>query len=77
MPVISSPWNKTYPSEGFKFPAIKLNKVVFPDPFGPMIPVIEPFLIFNEQGVKELRKSGFYKSLEKSLNSIFKRLSKV
>ena len=31
----------------------------------------------NEQGVKELRKAGFYRSLEKSLNSIFKRLNKV
>jgi len=31
----------------------------------------------NEQGVKELKKSGFYKSLEKSLNSILKRLNKV
>jgi pyrroline-5-carboxylate reductase len=31
----------------------------------------------NEQGVKELRKSGYYKSLEKSLNSILKRLNKV
>ena len=31
----------------------------------------------NEQSVKELRKSGFYKSLEKSLNSILKRLNKV
>ena len=31
----------------------------------------------NEQGVKELRKSGFYKLLEKSLNSILKRLNKV
>ena len=31
----------------------------------------------NEQGVKELRRLGFYKSLEKSLNSILKRLSKV
>ena len=30
----------------------------------------------NEQGVKELTKSGFYKSLEKTLNSIHKRLSK-
>jgi len=30
----------------------------------------------NEQGVKELRKYGFYKSLEKSLNSILKRLNK-
>ena len=31
----------------------------------------------NEQGVRELRRSGFYKSLEKSLNSILKRLNKV
>ena len=31
----------------------------------------------NEQGVKELKKSGYYKSLEKSLNSILKRLNKV
>ena len=30
----------------------------------------------NEQGVKELRRSGFYKSLEKSLNRILKRLNK-
>ena len=30
----------------------------------------------NEQGVKELTKSGFYKSLERTLNSIHKRLSK-
>ena len=31
----------------------------------------------NEQAVKELRKRGFYKSLEKSLNSILKRLNKT
>ena len=30
----------------------------------------------NEQGVNELTKAGFYKSLEKTLNSIHKRLSK-
>ena len=30
----------------------------------------------NEQAVKELKKLGFYKSLEKSLNSILKRLNK-
>jgi len=30
----------------------------------------------NEQGVKELTKSGFYKKLEKTLNSIHKRLDK-
>ena len=30
----------------------------------------------NEQGVKELTKAGFYKSLETTLNSIHKRLNK-
>ena len=30
----------------------------------------------NEQGVKELTKSGFFKSLEKTLNNIHKRLNK-
>jgi len=30
----------------------------------------------NEQGVKELSRAGFYKSLEKTLNSIHKRLNK-
>ena len=31
----------------------------------------------NEQGVKELKKAKFYNSLEKTLNSILKRLNKV
>ena len=31
----------------------------------------------NEQGVIELRKSGFFRSTEKTLNSILKRLNKV
>ena len=31
----------------------------------------------NEQGVKELRKDGFYRSTEKTLSSILKRLNKV
>ena len=31
----------------------------------------------NEQTVKQLRKVGFYRSLEKSLNSVLKRLKKV
>ena len=30
----------------------------------------------NEQGIRELTKSGFYKKLEKTLNSIHKRLNK-
>ena len=33
----------------FKFPAIRLNRVVFPEPLGPIIPVIDPFLTFKEQ----------------------------
>ncbi len=31
----------------------------------------------NEQGLKELRKAGFYRATEKTLNSILKRLNKV
>ena len=31
----------------------------------------------NEQGVNELRKLGFYKSTENTLNSILKRLNKI
>ena len=31
----------------------------------------------NEQGVKELRKAGFYRSSERTLNSILRRLNKV
>ena len=31
----------------------------------------------NEQAVKQLRKAGFYRNIEKSLNSILKRLNKV
>ena len=31
----------------------------------------------NEQGVKKLRKDGFYRATEKTLNSILKRLNKV
>ena len=31
----------------------------------------------NEQALKQLRKSGFYRNLEKSLNRILKRLNKV
>jgi len=31
----------------------------------------------NEQGVKELKKAGFYRATEKTLNSILKRLNKV
>jgi hypothetical protein len=36
--------NSIFPSFGFKKPVIKLNKVVFPDPFGPITPNISPSL---------------------------------
>ena len=39
----------TFPPDDFKFPAIKLNKVVLPDPLGPMIPVIVPLFTLIEQ----------------------------
>ena len=32
-----------FPSDGFMNPAINLNNIVFPDPFGPTNPVIDPF----------------------------------
>ena len=47
--VISSSLKNTCPVDDFKFPAIKLNNVVLPDPFGPIIPVIVPFLTIKEQ----------------------------
>ena len=31
----------------------------------------------NEQGLKELKKRGFYRSSQKTLNSILQRLNKV
>ena len=44
--VIFSSSKVTFPLEEFKFPAIKLNNVVLPDPLGPIIPVIVPRLTF-------------------------------
>ena len=40
--------NMTVPLDALKFPAIKLNKVVFPEPLGPIIPVMDCFFIFKE-----------------------------
>src|ERR1700724_3576400 len=39
-PVISLPRHSTRPEVGLCTPAITLNKVVLPDPFGPMMPTI-------------------------------------
>jgi len=45
---MSSPSIVTLPPEGPKTPAITLNNVVFPAPFGPIKPVIDPLLISKE-----------------------------
>ena len=68
-----SPWNITFPIEGFTLPAIKLNKVVLPDPFGPIIPVIEPFLIAKEQLETAANPPKFF--LKRSTCKIFFCLS--
>ena len=60
---MSSLLNKTVPLEGFKLPAINLNNVVFPEPLGPIIPVIEPLLIFMEQSDTAARPPKYYERL--------------
>ena len=45
MPVMFSLSNFIWPDEGLICPAIILNKVVFPAPFGPINPVMDPFFI--------------------------------
>ena len=62
--------NITLPLEVFKLPAIKLNNVVFPEPLGPIIPVIEPFLIFKEQSDTAARPPKYFERL--SICRIFK-----
>ena len=47
----------------FKLPAIKLKRVVFPEPLGPIIPVIDPFLICNEQSETAARPPKYLDSL--------------
>ena len=49
MSVISSLLKLIFPDEHLRFPAIKLNSVVLPDPLGPIIPVMLPFLTEMEQ----------------------------
>ena len=55
--------NKTVPLEVFKLPAIKLNNVVFPEPLGPIIPVMDPFLIFKEQSDTAARPPKYFERL--------------
>ena len=44
-PVTFSPSRRICPWSGKKVPAIRLNRVVFPAPFGPINPVISPVWI--------------------------------
>ena len=55
--------NKTVPPDDFKLPAIRLNNVVLPDPFGPIIPVIDPFFIFKEQSETAASRPRYFKRL--------------
>ena len=61
--MISSLLKKTFPAEDFKFPAIKLNKVVLPDPFGPIIPVIVPFFTLSEHSDTAARPPKYFYKL--------------
>ena len=61
--VIFSLLNITLPLLDLRFPAIKLNKVVFPDPLGPIIPVIDPFFIFKEQLFTAARPPKYLETL--------------
>ena len=47
-PVMSSPSIVTLPEVGGSAPAITLNSVVLPAPFGPTRPVIDPLAISSE-----------------------------
>ena len=44
-PVMSLSRKKTFPDDGRKAPAINLKRVVFPAPFGPMMPRSSPGLL--------------------------------
>ena len=42
-PVMSDDSNRIDPASGLSRPVTQLKKVVFPEPFGPMMPWIVPF----------------------------------
>ena len=50
-PVISSPSSQTRPEVGGKRPAMTLNSVDLPAPFGPIRPVIEPLAMLDRGAV--------------------------
>jgi len=60
---MSSLSKTTFPDEDFKFPAIRLNSVVLPEPLGPIIPVILPFLIEIEQSEIAANPPKFFDKL--------------
>ena len=43
---MSRPWKNTRPDVGLNTPAMTLNGVVLPTPFGPMIPSISPLTAY-------------------------------
>src|SRR5271154_4175601 len=47
-PAISRSFQNTWPPVGGNRPANRLSNVVFPEPFGPKIPMISPLLMENE-----------------------------
>jgi hypothetical protein len=47
--VTSSPSSRTWPELGANSPAMMLNRVDLPAPFGPISPVIEPRATASEQ----------------------------
>src|SRR6185295_364856 len=47
-PAMSSPFQSTLPVVGGNSPASRLSSVVFPEPFGPKMPMISPFSMPNE-----------------------------
>ena len=64
IPVIFLLLNRTLPLLGLIDPEIRLNNVVLPEPFGPIIPVIDPLLIYNEQFFTAERPPKFFDNFD-------------
>ena len=54
-PVTFSPSRKTWPAVGGNTPAMMLNRVDLPAPFGPIRPVIDPAATVSEQSSTAVR----------------------
>ena len=59
----SNPMQRICHAVSVKFPAMKLNNVVFPEPLGPIIPVMEPFFIFKEHSETAASPPKYLESL--------------